>query len=117
MSGSWSGAGHAGAAHPFRSGARCDTAPSGRACTTRELPRRRKNALSLGAWGLGESAMGKSIVRLKDIADRTGFSTNTVSLALRGSPRIPQQTREIIQRAAAELNYLPNAIAKSLVSR
>lgn len=61
--------------------------------------------------------MGKSIVRLKDIADKTGFSTNTVSLALRGSPRIPPQTREIIQRAASELNYLPNAIAKSLVSR
>lgn len=61
--------------------------------------------------------MGRSIVRLKDIADKTGFSTNTVSLALRGSPRIPQQTREVIQRAAAELNYLPNAIAKSLVSR
>lgn len=61
--------------------------------------------------------MGKSIVRLKDIADRTGFSTNTVSLALRQSPRIPQQTRDVIQRAAAELNYLPNQIAKSLVSR
>ena len=61
--------------------------------------------------------MGKSIVRLKDIADKTGFSTNTVSLALRQSPRIPQQTRDIIQRAAAELNYLPNQIAKSLVSR
>jgi LacI family transcriptional regulator len=61
--------------------------------------------------------MGRSIVRLKDIADKTGFSTNTVSLALRHSPRIPQQTRDIIQRAAAELNYLPNQIAKSLVSR
>jgi LacI family transcriptional regulator len=61
--------------------------------------------------------MGRSIVRLKDIADKTGFSTNTVSLALRQSPRIPQQTRDIIQRAAAELNYLPNQIAKSLVSR
>ena len=61
--------------------------------------------------------MGRSIVRLKDIADRTGFSTNTVSLALRHSPRIPQQTRDVIQRAAAELNYLPNQIAKSLVSR
>ena len=61
--------------------------------------------------------MGRSIVRLKDIADRTGFSTNTVSLALRHSPRIPQQTRDVIQRAAAELNYLPNHIAKSLVSR
>jgi LacI family transcriptional regulator len=61
--------------------------------------------------------MGKSIVRLKDIADRTGFSTNTVSLALRQSPRIPQQTRDVIRRAAEELNYLPNHIAKSLVSR
>jgi LacI family transcriptional regulator len=61
--------------------------------------------------------MGRSIVRLKDIADKTGFSTNTVSLALRQSPRIPQQTRDVIQRAAAELNYLPNQIAKSLVSR
>ena len=61
--------------------------------------------------------MGRFIVRLKDIADKTGFSTNTVSLALRQSPRIPVQTRDIIQRAAAELNYLPNQIAKSLVSR
>jgi LacI family transcriptional regulator len=61
--------------------------------------------------------VGKATVRLKDIADRTGFSTNTVSLALRESPRIPQQTRELIQAAAAELNYLPNQIAKSLVSR
>ena len=61
--------------------------------------------------------MGKAIVRLKDIADKTGFSTNTVSLALRQSPRIPAQTRDLIQRTASELNYLPNHIAKSLVSR
>ena len=61
--------------------------------------------------------MGKATVRLRDIADKTGFSTNTVSLALRQSPRIPQQTRELIQAAATELNYLPNHVAKSLVSR
>jgi LacI family transcriptional regulator len=61
--------------------------------------------------------MGRAIIRLKDIADKTGFSTNTVSLALRQSPRIPLATREVIQRAASELNYLPNHIAKSLVSR
>jgi LacI family transcriptional regulator len=61
--------------------------------------------------------MGRSIVRLKDIADKTGFSTNTVSLALRESPRIPEQTRLLIREAAAALNYLPNQIAKSLVSR
>jgi hypothetical protein len=68
-------------------------------------------------WGQVVAAMGKAIIRLKDIADKTGFSTNTVSLALRESPRIPLQTRELIRRAADELNYLPNQIAKSLVSR
>lgn len=61
--------------------------------------------------------MGRTGVRLKDIADKTGFSANTVSLALRESPRIPRETRDIIQAAARELNYLPNQIAKSLVSR
>jgi LacI family transcriptional regulator len=55
--------------------------------------------------------------RLKDIADKTGFSTNTVSLALRESPRIPTETREVIRRAAQELNYQPNHVARSLVSR
>ena len=61
--------------------------------------------------------MGKGIVRLKDIADKTGFSINTVSLALRESPRIRLQTRRLIREAAIELNYLPNHIAQSLVSR
>lgn len=61
--------------------------------------------------------MGKVTVRLKDIADHTGFSTNTVSLALRDSPRIPIETRRLIREAAETLNYLPNFIAKSLVSR
>ena len=61
--------------------------------------------------------MGKPIVRLKDIADRTGFSVNTVSLALRDSPRIPEATRLTIREAADALNYLPNQIAKSLVCR
>ena len=63
------------------------------------------------------NGLGKGIVRLKDIADKTGFSTNTVSLALRESPRIPPETRTVIRNAALELNYLPNHIAKSLVSR
>jgi LacI family transcriptional regulator len=61
--------------------------------------------------------MARPIVRLKDIADRTGFSVNTVSLALRDSPRIPEETRVVIRQAAESLNYLPNHIAKSLVSR
>ncbi|OYW97944.1 MAG: hypothetical protein B7Z15_22610 [Rhizobiales bacterium 32-66-8] len=61
--------------------------------------------------------MGRPIVRLKDIADQTGFSVNTVSLALRDSARIPAHTRAVIRAAAAALHYLPNQVAKSLVSR
>jgi LacI family transcriptional regulator len=56
-------------------------------------------------------------VRLKDIAGRTGLSVNTVSLALRGSPRIAEETRRRVQEAAQALDYLPNQIARSLVSR
>jgi LacI family transcriptional regulator len=55
--------------------------------------------------------------RLKDIAVATGYSANTVSLALRGSPRIPEETRDRIQSAARSLNYFPNTIAQALVSR
>ncbi|QDY70436.1 LacI family DNA-binding transcriptional regulator [Qingshengfaniella alkalisoli] len=61
--------------------------------------------------------MGKAGPRLKDIAEHTGFSVNTVSLALRDSPRIPPETRKKIRLAADQLNYLPNQIAQSLVSR
>jgi Transcriptional regulators len=61
--------------------------------------------------------LGRPVVRLKDIADKTGFSVNTVSLALRGSPRIPEETTRLIRDAAQSLNYLPNHVAKSLVSR
>ena len=61
--------------------------------------------------------VGKGIVRLRDIAAKTGFSLNTVSLALRNSDRIPAETRNKIQSAASELRYVPNHVAKSLVSR
>lgn len=61
--------------------------------------------------------MAKSVARLKDIAEQTGFSVNTVSLALRGSPRIPDDTRAVILQTAERLNYLPNQVARSLVRR
>lgn len=57
----------------------------------------------------------KARARLKDIAEATGFSANTVSLALRGSLRLPEETRERILKAAEQLNYRPNKIARSLV--
>lgn len=62
-------------------------------------------------------ATGPARVRLKDIALATGFSVNTVSLALRSSRRIPPETADVITKVAAELDYLPNRVARSLVSR
>lgn len=59
----------------------------------------------------------RTTTRLKDIAEKTGFSANTVSLALRDSPRIPSETRDVIRRVAEELSYQPNHVARSLVSR
>ena len=61
--------------------------------------------------------MARRPIRLKDIAAVTGVTANTVSLALRGSTRIPEETRERIVAAARKLNYLPNQVAQSLVSR
>lgn len=64
-----------------------------------------------------KQVMRKPRVTLKDIAKVTGFSSNTVSLALRDSPRIPDKTSETIKIAADGLSYLPNQIAQSLVSQ
>ena len=61
--------------------------------------------------------MQRNRTRLKDIAVATGYSANTVSLALRDSPRISEEARDRIQSAARSLNYFPNTIAQALVSR
>ena len=55
--------------------------------------------------------------RLKDIAQETGYSINTVSLALRGSHRIPEETRSKILDVASKVNYIPNNVARSLVKQ
>lgn len=44
-------------------------------------------------------------VTLKDIAQRSGVSVNTVSLALRDMPSVKQETKENIYRIAEELGY------------
>lgn len=51
---------------------------------------------------------------LKDIAQATGFSINTVSRALKGSTSISQATREKICQVAAKLGYVVNASATAM---
>ncbi len=55
-------------------------------------------------------------IRLKDIAEKTGFSANTVSRALKNKKDISEKTRNYINRVAKEMSYIPNNIAGSLRS-
>jgi Transcriptional regulators len=53
-------------------------------------------------------------VKLSTIAETLGLSTATVSLALRDSPLVADQTRERIKQKAIELGYIYNRRAASL---
>jgi len=55
---------------------------------------------------------------IKDIARQLKISTSTVSYALNGGPRnVPDSVRDNVLLVARELNYRPNRVAKSLVTR
>lgn len=51
---------------------------------------------------------------MRDVARRVGLSVTTVSRALNGYDDVADETREEIRRAARELDYHPNAVARSL---
>jgi len=59
----------------------------------------------------------KRPVSIKDVARAVGVSHPTVSRALRGSPLVPVQTAQQIQRTAEAMGYKPSAVARSLVTR
>jgi len=53
-------------------------------------------------------------ISIHDIARAAGVSHTTVSRALRDSPLISADVRRQIQSLAAEMGYIPNAVAQSL---
>jgi LacI family transcriptional regulator len=53
-------------------------------------------------------------VTIKDIANVTGFSINTVSRALNSKPEIRTETKEKILETATRLGYRPNRLAQGL---
>ncbi len=56
-------------------------------------------------------------VSIKDIARAAQVSYSTVSRALNDSPLVKAETKERIRQVAAEMGYLPSAVARSLVMR
>lgn len=56
------------------------------------------------------------MVTIKDVAKLAGVAPSTVSRVLSSSTRISPETHERVRQAMRELNYHPNAIARSLAS-
>src|SRR5579872_382000 len=54
---------------------------------------------------------------MKDIAKDLGLSLMTISKALRNHSDVSEQTRNRVLKRARELNYQPNLIAQSLVTK
>lgn len=52
-----------------------------------------------------------------DIASKADVSISTVSRVFNNNPSVSGKTRTKVERAIQELNYIPNAIARSLVSK
>ncbi len=56
-------------------------------------------------------------VTLKDVADRAGVSTATVSRVLNRQGRFSRETEARVSQAVAALGYVPHAAARALASR
>jgi DNA-binding LacI/PurR family transcriptional regulator len=54
-------------------------------------------------------------VGIRQVAEAAGVSVTTVSHALNGKGRLPEATRERVQRIATELGYRPSRAARNLV--
>lgn len=55
-------------------------------------------------------------VTIRDIASQLGLSAMTVSLALRDSPRISQETKDRIRAEMDRIGYKPNHVARALAT-
>ncbi len=82
----------------------------------------RRSSLSLSA-SAAEPSRKRSrsdAVTIRDVAERSGFSSATVSIVLNNAPLaryIPDTTKARIQKAAQHLGYRPNLFARSLRGR
>ena len=56
-------------------------------------------------------------ITLRDVAELLKVSVSTVSAALQNRSDISQRTRERVWQAVRKLNYQPNLVARSLVTR
>ncbi|MCH9276065.1 LacI family transcriptional regulator [Bifidobacterium amazonense] len=62
----------------------------------------------------GPAKTGK--VNIRDIAEKAGVSSATVSNVMRGAPNVSERTRKRVMQVVDELGYVPNAHALALTT-
>lgn len=62
-------------------------------------------------------ALNEPSPSLRELADFSGYSLGTVSMALRGDPRVAQDTRELILKVAKERGYEPDPLLAGRMGR
>lgn len=64
-----------------------------------------------------EQVAARTVPTLEAVAARAGVSRATVSRVVNGSPKVTPEVVAAVERAIADLNYVPNRAARSLASR
>ena len=97
-----------------------DSKPTKKAASAKS----RRSSLSASVSGSAAEPSRKrsrsDAVTIRDVAERSGFSSATVSIVLNNAPLaryIPDTTKARIQKAAQHLGYRPNLFARSLRGR
>lgn len=57
------------------------------------------------------------MVSIKDVAKQAGVAISTVSKVLNGYPNVSEETKEKVNKAVKELNFVPNSVAAALSSK
>jgi DNA-binding LacI/PurR family transcriptional regulator len=67
--------------------------------------------------GARSSRTSRTNATVDDVARHAGVSRATVSRVVNDSPNVLPETRRVVERAVAELGYVPNRAARSLMTR
>ncbi|GAA4399378.1 LacI family DNA-binding transcriptional regulator [Fodinibacter luteus] len=96
------------------------SAPTERAAVGPTAPPTRPDPSGTRAAAVREPGPGTGARRsptIEEVARRAGVGRGTASRVVNGSPQVSEATRDAVLRAVAELGYVPNRAARSLVTR